>query len=239
MTVAALDNELRIVAMEACDLEQCLATINRLDARVVAVDAPQSPNQGLMLRPDVRLRFNLTPRAKTWGNWKLCEYELRRRNIRIYNTASSVAASQRWMQHGFMIYEQLKAVGFGMFRAGLPLQERTCVEVHPHACFAALLHRRPLPKNSLEGRLQRQLVLYVEGVDLPYPLTVIEEITRHHLLQGHLPLNGLYTHDQLDALVAAYTAYLVAVKPRRVSQLGDPEEGFITLPAGELEDHYP
>jgi predicted RNase H-like nuclease len=86
--------------------------------------------------------------------------------------------------------------------------------------------------------MQRQLVLYLEGLDLPSPLHALEEITRHHLLSGYLPLDDLYEHDQLDALVAAYTAYLVGVDPKRVSQVGDREEGFITLPVEKLKDFY-
>jgi predicted RNase H-like nuclease len=67
---------------------------------------------------------------------------------------------------------------------------------------------------------------------------VLEEITRHHLLTGDLPLTGLYDHNQLDALMAAYTAYLVGNKPARVSQVGDRDEGLITLPIEELKAFY-
>jgi predicted RNase H-like nuclease len=67
---------------------------------------------------------------------------------------------------------------------------------------------------------------------------VLEEITRHHLLTGDLPLAGLYDHDQLDALMAAYTAYLVGVKPGRISQVGDRDEGLITVPVAELKPFY-
>jgi predicted RNase H-like nuclease len=63
-------------------------------------------------------------------------------------------------------------------------------------------------------------------------------LTRHHLLAGQLPLQGLYSHDELDALAAAHTAYLVAVKPARVSQVGDQTEGWITLPVPSLKDFY-
>jgi predicted RNase H-like nuclease len=83
------------------------------------------------------------------------------------------------------------------------------------------------------------MVLYLQGLDLMNPLTVLEEITRHHLLTGQLPLRGLLEHDELDALIAAYTAYLVGAKPERASQVGDREEGLITLPSPELKDFYP
>jgi predicted RNase H-like nuclease len=91
----------------------------------------------------------------------------------------------------------------------------------------------------LEGRLQRQLVLYLEGLDLANPMHALEEITRHNLLMGHLPLERLRGHEELDALMAAYIAYLAATQPERVQQVGDPQEGLISVPAAGLKDFYP
>jgi hypothetical protein len=39
--------------------------------------------------------------------------------------------------------------------------------------------------------------------------------------------------------VAAFTAHLVGAKPERVSQVGDRDEGLITLPSAEVKDFYP
>jgi len=102
-----------------------------------------------------------------------------------------------------------------------------------------MLGLRPFLKQKLEGRIQRQLLLYIAGLDIPNPMRALEEITRHNLLNSRLPIECLYKHDQLDALVAAYTSYLVAAKPEKVIQAGDREEGMITLPTNELKDFYP
>jgi predicted nuclease with RNAse H fold len=237
-TLAALDDDLRIVELGPMNVRQLLAFIEARPAAVVAVDAPQSPNRGLMRRPEVRRRFGLPPRSGTFGQWKVCEYELRRRNLRIYATPSRASAAPAWMRAGFALYERLKKLGFSFVRLGQAPPARMMIEVHPHACFAALLGHRPLLKANLEGRLQRQMVLYLEGIDLRNPVHSLEEITRQHLLAGALPLDGLHNHDELDALVAAYTAYLVHQKAGRVSQVGDPVEGLITLPAATLKEHY-
>jgi predicted nuclease with RNAse H fold len=239
MHYAVLDPELRLVALRQGDLEAVLAYVAALEHAVVAVDAPQSPNRGLMLRPEIRRRYNLQPGGKTWGQWKLCEYELRRRNIRLYSTPSKEKDAPTWMRVGFEIYRRLQTMGFRLFERGGEVGSRMAIEVHPHACFAVLLGRRPFLKQTLEGRLQRQMVLYLQGVDLVNPLAVLEEITRHHLLTGQLPLRGLLDHDELDALVAAFTAHLVGAKPERVSQVGDRDEGLITLPSAEVKDFYP
>ncbi|MGD8813445.1 MAG: DUF429 domain-containing protein [Anaerolineales bacterium] len=238
MHFAAIDNQLRLVALDSGSMEEVLAFVACQEKAVVAVDAPQSPNQELMLRSDIRRSFDLDPDGRTWGQWKVCEYELRRRNIRLYNTPSKVEEAKSWVQMGFKLFRRLSQLGYRHFYAGEGMTARTMLEVHPHACFSVMLGLRPFLKVTLEGRLQRQLVLYINGLDIPNPMRALEEITRHHLLHSRLPIENLYDHDQLDALVAAYTSYLVAVKPEEVMQVGDRQEGRITLPCSELKDFY-
>jgi predicted nuclease with RNAse H fold len=237
-TLAALDDDLRVMHLGGMAVDDLVAFVEGHPGAVVAVDAPQSPNRGLMRRPEVRRRFGLPPHGRTFGQWKVCEYELRRRNLRIYATPSQASAAPAWMRAGFALYERLARLGFSFIRLGQEPPAKIVMEVHPHACFGVLLGHRPLLKSNLEGRLQRQMVLYLEGIDLRNPVHTMEEITRQHLLAGALPLDGLHDHDELDALVAAYTAFLVHQKPSRVCQVGDPREGLITLPAANLKDRY-
>ncbi len=63
-------------------------------------------------------------------------------------------------------------------------------------------------RQSLEGRLQRGLILYDEGLQIPDPMEFFEEITRHKLLQGVLPGEYIYAPRQLDALMMAYVAWM-------------------------------
>jgi predicted nuclease with RNAse H fold len=239
MHYAAIDNQLRLVAVDKGSMEDVLAFVAGQENAVVAVDAPQSPNQGLMKRSDVRRRYNLDPDGLTWGQWKVCEYELRQRNIRLYNTPDKEEDARGWVRVGFEIFRRLADLGYRHFITGESLTARSMIEVHPHACYTVMLGLRPFRKQTLEGRLQRQLLLYIAGVDVPNPLHALEEITRHHLLRSHLPIEDLYEHDQLDALVAAYTSYLVAARPEQIIQVGDRKEGMITLPIDELKDFYP
>ena len=112
------------------------------------------------------------------------------------------------------------------------------LEVYPHASFSVMLEILPFPKHTLEGRIQRQLILYRYDLDIPDPMYIFEEITRHRLLQGQLPIEELYRAEELDALVAAYTAWLAGNEPENISFIGDPREGEIALPAAEILSRY-
>jgi predicted nuclease with RNAse H fold len=235
---AALDAELCLVAHESADMEDVLAFAAGQSAAVAAVDAPQGPAIGLMQRSDIRRGFGLPPEGSTWGGWRVCEYELRRRGIRIANTPSMMALAPGWVQRGQQLHQRLKGLGYRTFVSGEPTSARMLIELHPNAAFSALLERQPMPKNSLEGRLQRQLLLFLKGLDIPNPMFALEEITRHHILTGELPLDDLKAPGELDALMGAYMAYLVALHPEQTTQQGDQAEGLITLPVPELKPDY-
>lgn len=239
MNYAVLDGDLKLVARGLGKLDKMLEVIAGYASAVVAVDAPQSVNGGLMAEAARRENYGLPPTGTRWVEYKVCEYELRRRGIRLYNTPGEAEAAPTWMQLGFKLYDALKDLGYQMHQPGAAA-EKQMLEVHPHACYTVLLGRVPLRKDSLEGRMQRQLVLYREGLDIPDAMESFEEITRHHLLQGTLTLPGLFTHDELDALVSAYTAYLAARQPERVTLVGDLAEGQIVVPvaADEFKDIY-
>jgi predicted nuclease with RNAse H fold len=234
----ALDRNLHLVRNHSDGFEEVLSYLAGLETAVVAISAPQAPNQSLMAQAAVRTRYNLQPGSDTWSDWRVAEYELRRRNIRLYNTPSDRKAAPGWVRTGFELFSRLRTMGYRTFVSGEKPNPRLMVEVQAHACYTVLLERIPFLKGTLEGRMQRQLKLYLEGVEISNPMEVIEEVTRHHLLSGHLPLEGLMETQELEALAAAYTAYLVAARADDVSQLGDPEEGLITLPAGEIKDTY-
>jgi predicted RNase H-like nuclease len=65
-----------------------------------------------------------------------------------------------------------------------------------------------------------------------------EEITRHKMVKGIWPLDLLYLAEQLDAMVAAYTAWMVFNKPDEVLSVGDAKEGKIFLPKKQLKETY-
>jgi hypothetical protein len=115
---------------------------------------------------------------------------------------------------------------------------RFLMETNAAACAAVLLGRLPFGRTTLEGRIQRQLLLVRERMALPDPMDSLEELTAHHLLSGRLPLRGILGPDELDALLAAFTAWRAVFQPEKVAWLGDDSEGRICLPANYLLDKY-
>ncbi|MFM8427830.1 MAG: hypothetical protein ACKOBL_21885, partial [Chloroflexota bacterium] len=96
----------------------------------------------------------------------------------------------------------------------------------------------PQSKPSLEGKIQRQLLLFEAGIRIKDPMDFFEEITRHKMIKGNWPLDLLYLPEQLDAIVAAYTAWLSIHKPENITTLGDPTEGLVFLPEKNLKEKY-
>jgi hypothetical protein len=95
-------------------------------------------------------------------------------------------------------------------------------------CFRALSGHRLFPARSLEGRLQRSAILYEQGLQITDPIDIFEEITRYKLIQGILPLENIYPAKKLDALVAAYLAWIAVNRPGQIALKGE-----FALPAQE------
>ena len=235
MTCAMLNAQLEVVELFDASLDEMLQRISEHPRSVCAVDAPIGPNKGLMAEPEYRKRLGLEPDHANYATFRVCEYELRRRGLGVYNTHPNLERVAEWMKEGWQLYDKLRALGFTEHsRPGA----RRMFEVHPHACYTVLIGKRPYPKRSVEGRMQRQIVLHAEGLRIHDPMYSFEEWTRHRFLTGQLNMDDLYEHDALDALVAAYTAFTLDREPSHITIVGDPAEGQIVVPTGRLQDNY-
>jgi hypothetical protein len=168
---------------------------------------------------------------------RAAETELARRGIPVRRTPALESAAPAWMRAGFRLAAELARRGFA---AGGQEREppRAVLETHPTACAAVLLGRLPFGRETLEGRIQRQLALLREKVALPDPMEALEEITAHHLLSGRLSLEGVCRAEELDALLAAYAAWRSWSSPESAVWLGDEADGWICLPAKGLLEKY-
>ena len=225
--LAVLDAGLRIEKLTKASFDDILAAITGYSVAVCGVDAPGAPCKGLLTDKDYRRKLGLDAGQERYNHYRVCEYELRRRRIAIYNAPREAKQAPSWMQEGWRFYEALRKAGFVEHpRSGA----KRMFETFPHAAFTALAGRRPYGKSSMEGLLQRQMILFNEGVEVPDPMTQLEEWTSHRLITGQLPREDLLDHDRLDALMAAYTAYIVDREPGEITTVGDPVEGQIILP---------
>lgn len=233
---AALDNDLRLLALGRGSIDEVTAFAGGQRQAFLAVSAPRRPNQGLMANQELRDQLSPRPRPGRWLDLRLSEYQLRQHNIGIPPTYSTEGSCPNWMQMGFHLFRRLDHLGYHPCPA--ESKDRQSLEVYPHACYSVLLGLAPFPKHTLEGRIQRQLILFDHKVNVPDPMELFEEITRHKLLKGILPYEKLFTPAELDALISAYTAWLYANHPEKAILLGDPEEGQMVLPAADLKLRY-
>ena len=231
---AALDKALNLVALKEGELDNVTAFAASGQNAIVAINAPADVNRGLV-REKMKKEM-LTPHKIRAAEYRLAEYELRERGITVTGTPSNVGICPAWIQVGFSLYRKLEKMGFKKF--SIENQSHQFIETHPHACFCVLAEDTLLPKPTLEGKLQRQLLLYEHGVKIKDPMDFFEEITRHKMIKGIWPHQLLYLPEQLDALVAAFTAWLVVNKPEQTISIGDENEGKIFLPTTELRKKY-
>jgi hypothetical protein len=233
-TYAALDRNLNLVALADAEMEDTIAFLGGQASARVAINAPSNVNRGIV-RKNLE-KQSLVPQHLRGVDIRVAEHELREHGISVGGTAGRESLCPAWVQVGFEFYKRLSNSGFKPYPAdGVSHQ---WLETHPHASFCALLGANPLPKPTLEGRLQRELILYERGLQIRDPMDFFEEITRHRLMMGILPTELVHLPEQLDALAAAYTAWLTTERPADVSRVGHKLEGYITVPVAALREKY-
>jgi hypothetical protein len=233
-TYAAVDQDCQLIALSAGEIEDVLTFLSGQQAVVVAINAPQRPNRGLVRG---RLEKLSLPSGQLRGSdMRMGEYELREHGIVVSPTPSRPETCSAWMQMGFDLYRRIGEAGFKQYPAEKATHQ--WMETHPHAAFCSILGQLPLPKPTLEGRLQRQVALHDQGMGIKDPMEFFEEITRHKLLHGVLPMEYIYLPEELDSLVAAYLAFCAVTSPQDITFVGDKDEGQIALPVMGLKEKY-
>jgi hypothetical protein len=233
-TYAALHQDLSVLSMAEGELEDVLDLLANHAGALVAVNSPSHLNAGLVRQSQEG--DGPAGRHLRGTDLRVAEHELRAHGISVAATPSREAACPAWIRVGLSLFRGLAERGFEPLPSGdCP---RQWLETHPHAAFTALLGRVPLSRATIEGRLQRQLVLHERGVRIHDPMLYFEEITRHRLLNGILPAEGIYLPEQLDALVAAFTAWCAAERATELTRVGHDSEGYISLPVSVLKEKY-
>lgn len=189
--------------LDAKDPAEIRAWILRHWPQAVAVDAPCCTSKGLLIKSG-------SSRKPYEG--RVCDRELRRRGIPLYEVPRDRSDASSWMEVGFQIYDNLAALGYGL--PGKTGVVHSMIEVFPHASFVTLLDGVPAKKMTDLGRRQRMEVIASHGIRC----------------------SDRVDHDSLDALVAALTAarYLEG----QASSVGEPREALVWLPVNHLRESY-
>lgn len=231
-SLAALDENRQLLALSSGPLAEMVAYSAGPSEAVVAVNAPPRPNLGLAQRqppfPEMEAQVNI----RQMHNLRLAEAELRLKGYNVPRTFSNSDQCQGWMQRGFTFHSHIQTLGYAQYPSNHP---RTWLETQADACYQMLLGVVPFNGSTLEGRIQRQLVLRDQHLPVADAMIFFEEITRYKLLRGILPAEAIHTSTELNALMAALVAWLAVHAPQRLTSYGDPDEGVIYLPGVETE----
>lgn len=227
-TFVALEGERRLLAIGEGELLEVLAFAAGQTLATAAISAPARPNQGRMKDNSIRKDLHPPLPPGRYTNLRQAEYELERLGIPAPHTPSREERCPPWMRKAFALYRNLETLGYCQHPSDQP---RQWLETSSEAGFVSLQGQPLLPAATLEGRLQRQLILYELDLPVSDPMRFFEEITRFRLLHGNLPSENILKAPELSAMMAAFTAWLAVSQPERVSCFGDPQEGEIHLPA--------
>ena len=227
-TYAAIDNELIIRAFGRGNIKDAFAFLAGQESALAAINSPMTTNKGLLKREEIRKTLSAKSNLSCWANLRLVDFELLERGVHVPRTPGTLKNSPRWMKLGFRLFKEIGKLGYQPYPD--LVGRKQYFECQGEAAFWNLLGHAPLKKHTLEGRLQRQLVLQLCGLPVPDAMKFFEEITRHRLLESTLPLENVYSNEELNALAAAYTAWLAVHEPNKVIKVGHEEEGYLYLP---------
>ena len=197
---------------------------------VVAVDAPSAHRLDL-LAPGTPARAALGLPEGRYERMRVCDALLFRRGLPLYPVPAAGqahAAWEHWIEVGFEVFAALAPLGLyrpvaqdGAFEGPVgdaALRHGRLCETYPDAIFCSLLGHRPSAKRTPWGLQQRIAALKLKRV---------------------VDADGGLWHrtlDELDACAAAYAAYALAAGLG--TWVGEPREGVIVLPTGELLPRY-
>jgi hypothetical protein len=223
-----MDVELNLLAISRGEELEVLGYCAGLSSVLVTINAPPRPNTGLMSDPEYCKSLTPPPHPGRKINMRVAEYEARLHGLSVPRAPVTIEDSPVWMQAGFNLYESLGNLEYQAFPS--EASTRQWLESQAETFFYGLSGVIPLEANTLEGRIQRQLILYERKLPVSDPMDFFEEVTRYRLLHSILPIEKIFSPQELNALVMVYAGWLAINKPENITRLGAPEEGQISVP---------
>ena len=227
-TCAVLDTSRQILFCGSVTPLEWQSMLTSSQNIIAAVNSPLTMNEGFMSDPDYRQHLDPLPPKKRYADMRVCEYILLSQGFTPTRTPTEVGRFSPGLQRAFKFTSELGLNGFQFWP--FPNSRYQMVETNADAAYGSLLGVKPFSVNTLEGRIQRQLLLQSNGIPVEDAMEFFEEITRHRLLTGKLPDEKILVPSHLNALIAAFTAWTVLNRPAEYSRIGEPDEGVIILP---------
>ncbi len=209
-TYIAYDNDRRTLAIGQGQMEEVLFFAAGQSSAVISLSAPASP----------------APVEETAHSTRPVERLLAERELP-FHPAPVEDRCPAWARRGLLLYRRLQEIGYQAYPA-----EGDCqwMETPVEAAYQSLAGCTLYAPESLEGRLQRQILLYEQGLPMNDPFLFFEEITRHRLMHSALPMQDIHPTAELAAMLCAQTAWLAVHHPAQVLTLGGPDEDRVVLP---------
>lgn len=207
-SLAALDEDKNILALSSGRLDDVLSFAAGQTSAVIAVHIPTVPHmdlkrkKGFQHHPQRENRWNAqNEQLSLSGDFTAVRDSMATpTRIPMYRKTETFRKGQALKEHlaklGYVAYQDKDSV-----RAYLGTNiEFACFQIISVPLFSG---------KSLEGRLQRQLLLAECGVNVADPMVFFEEITRFKLLHGNLPFEKIYNSMELNALICSFVAWSI------------------------------
>jgi hypothetical protein len=227
-TCAVLDSSKKVKFCGTVSLLEWQSILNSNQDVIAGINSPLTLDLGYMSDDNYRLGLTPVPAKSRYSEMRVCEYQLLCLGFTTTRTPKDVGHFSPSLQRSFKFASELGMNGFQFWP--YPNSRNQMFEVNADAAYSSLLGIKPFSANTLEGRIQRQLILQNKGLAVYDAMEFFEEITRHRLLSGKLPDEKILAPTFLNALVAAYTAWVILNRPAEYSRYGEPDEGAIFLP---------
>lgn len=217
---AALEGDLQIIATGHGRVADVLAYLSGQSSALVAVNGPICAQRST----GDCLQDGLFDLSEPQGKY----VPLRTGEAQLISRGFTYSVPGKTVERSLDLVSRLREMNYTIF--GETDATRAFLETQcDAACWLSTGHK-PYDAHTLEGRLQRQLLLCEFGLPLQDPMVFLEEFTRHRLRTSQVPMEQVIPAHELRALMAAAIAWLVDIRPEVVERLGNTGNGEIFLP---------
>jgi hypothetical protein len=207
-SLAALDEDKNILALSRGRLDDVLSFAAGQTLAVIAIHIPtiplMDPNRNNSLKP-------LPQRENLWNAPNESPSRSDDFNSVRNPTASitQIPASRKTetFRKGLVLREHLAELGYVEYQN--QDKPRVYLGTNIESACDQIFSVPQYTDKSLEGRLQRQVLLAECGVNVIDPMVFFEEVTRFKLLHGKLPLDMIYKSLELNALICSFVAWSI------------------------------